>query len=384
MARRSLTTLSWAVYLGCSWTWCIGMFLPVLMVRDYGLAGWFVFAIPNVVGAAAMGWMLAKPGHSEQIVDEHHSACVGFSAITLAFHAFFLSWLAIRIIPLTWCIAAVAAGSAMAMIARHRRSIDWVLAWVVLAISLIVLAYGLAHPRISETKGLKDAGDLVWLGPVCLFGFSLCPYLDLTFHQAKQATTPAGGRVAFTLGFAVFFLPMIYLTLLYEGDIVHGANYGSFGPVGLRTWVALHMAAQTGFTWMAHLRAQPKLRRGDSSIWIIAALIALAASIIVWVPSLEQFQQSHFEMLTGEAIYRIFMAFYGLVFPAYVWLCIIPGRSVKAWIAAVLVAAPMFWLGFIVGTMWWLGLGLVVVLGAKVFAWWIPEPRMYMRGSDRQ
>ena len=48
----------WAAYLACSWTWCIGMFLPVLLVRDYGVWGWIVFAVPNVLGAAAMGWVL--------------------------------------------------------------------------------------------------------------------------------------------------------------------------------------------------------------------------------------------------------------------------------------------------------------------------------------
>src|SRR5947199_7998526 len=106
-------TLSWAAYLACSWTWCIGMFLPVLLVRDYGLGGWFVFAIPNVIGAAAMGWVLARPGASERLSTEHRTACVAFSAITLAFHAFFLAWLALRVIPLPWCFAAVAAGSAL-------------------------------------------------------------------------------------------------------------------------------------------------------------------------------------------------------------------------------------------------------------------------------
>ncbi|MBV8780683.1 MAG: hypothetical protein JO353_04735, partial [Phycisphaerae bacterium] len=50
--------LGWAIFLGVSWTWCIGMYLPVLLVRDYGFWGWVVFAIPNVVGAAAMGWTI--------------------------------------------------------------------------------------------------------------------------------------------------------------------------------------------------------------------------------------------------------------------------------------------------------------------------------------
>jgi hypothetical protein len=376
MGTDFMAPMSWAAYLACSWTWCIGMFLPVLLVRDYGLGGWFVFAIPNVIGAGAMGWVLARPGASERIVAEHRSACVAFSAITLAFHAFFLSWLAVRIIPLPWCIAAVAAGSALAVVLRSKRSIDLALAWIVLAVSVIVLVHGLQHYSISERRGLKDARDLLWLAPVCAFGFALCPYLDLTFHRAKQSTNPAGGKIAFGVGFGVFFLAMIVLTLLYEGDIVWDGR-GSFGAAGLRTWVALHIAAQAGFTWMVHLRAQPPMRKRDVPIWSIAAILAIAAGVIVWVPQLQDFQLRHSQMLTGEAIYRIFMSFYGLVFPAYVWICMTPvggvapgptRRALTVCAIAVAIAAPMFWMGFIVGQMFWLLPGLVVVLLARFMA----------------
>src|SRR4051812_32860256 len=77
--------LGWAVYLATSWTWCIGMFLPVLLVRDYGTWGWFVFALPNVVGAAAMGWILRTREQSVRIVDQHRFACLAFSFVTITF-----------------------------------------------------------------------------------------------------------------------------------------------------------------------------------------------------------------------------------------------------------------------------------------------------------
>ena len=32
--------LGLAIYLGISWTWCIGMFLPVLLGADYGFWAW--------------------------------------------------------------------------------------------------------------------------------------------------------------------------------------------------------------------------------------------------------------------------------------------------------------------------------------------------------
>src|SRR6476661_4754696 len=68
--------LGWAAYLGMSWTWCIGMFLPVLLVRDYGFWGWLVFAVPNVVGAAAMGWVMNSRHRSQRVIDSHRLALV--------------------------------------------------------------------------------------------------------------------------------------------------------------------------------------------------------------------------------------------------------------------------------------------------------------------
>ena len=49
-ARREAGPIGWAAFLASSWTWCIGMFLPVLMIRDYGGWGWAVFALPNILG----------------------------------------------------------------------------------------------------------------------------------------------------------------------------------------------------------------------------------------------------------------------------------------------------------------------------------------------
>ena len=84
--------LLWAIFLGVSWTWCIGMFLPVLLVRDYGVWGFVVFAIPNVLGAAVMGWTVRSPQHSESLVAAHRDACRGFSLVTIAFQVYFAGW----------------------------------------------------------------------------------------------------------------------------------------------------------------------------------------------------------------------------------------------------------------------------------------------------
>jgi hypothetical protein len=69
------------------------MFLPVLLVRDFGLGGFVVFAIPNILGAAGMGWVLRHEGASERLLVRHLAACFWFSRITVAFQFFFLGWM---------------------------------------------------------------------------------------------------------------------------------------------------------------------------------------------------------------------------------------------------------------------------------------------------
>src|SRR5438105_14205353 len=87
-----LRAVLWAIFLACSWTWCIGMFLPVLLVRDYGVWGWVVFAVPNVIGAAAMGWTVRDAEHSRRLVGAHRLAADSFSWVTIAFQMFILLW----------------------------------------------------------------------------------------------------------------------------------------------------------------------------------------------------------------------------------------------------------------------------------------------------
>src|SRR5947209_11222754 len=82
----------WAFFLACSWTWCIGMFLPVLLVRNWGIWAWIVFAVPNIIGAAAMGLVISSRQQSENILINHRTAIAVFSLITIAFHIYFVYW----------------------------------------------------------------------------------------------------------------------------------------------------------------------------------------------------------------------------------------------------------------------------------------------------
>jgi hypothetical protein len=346
--------LAWAVFLGTSWTWCIGMYLPVLLLRDLGIGGFLVFAIPNVLGAAAMGWVLRSADQSKTMLSAHWPAAAAFSVVTIAFHAFFIVWI-VRPLAGIWMWPAIGAALIVFELCVSRREAGKLLAAILtLAVSLAAIIWSIhisAVPHIASrsANGLPTM-DVAFLAPVCLFGFFLCPYLDLTFHRARQALEPTQARLAFTLGFAVVFLLLILFTAGYSGWLI-GPAEGAIAAI-----LAMHFIAQCGLTITLH--AQILLnsggKRGPLAIVLVVAVAMAAALGFVGGSS-------------SETIYRVFMGFYGLVFPAYVLLCVIPPRcSLPRMIIAVVLAAPMFWMGFIEREMIWLSPGVAIPLLAKV------------------
>jgi hypothetical protein len=385
--RDWLTTLGWAAYLACSWTWCIGMFLPVLLVRDFGIWGFVVFAVPNVLGAAAMGWVLGSE-QSRSMVSRHARACHAFSIVTIAFQGFFL-WSMLGSDVLSRSVGPAAAGAAQVLMmalliwfvmpgARpHRFGGVRALAmgvWVVSAACLL-LAWRHGALRFEAFPAGSMSRDLVWVSPVCLFGFGLCPYLDLTFHRTRQDLSAAGARRAFALGFGAFFVLMILGTLGYASlaaAVLEDPNY-ALPRLGVAL-IAIHMTVQLLFTIFVHVQQLSRFPARTIAYESLGAAVVLFT--VLFFTSLSYNEMRHNAFSTWEVQYRIFMAFYGLVFPAYVWLCMIPTRDghsgpsrgkVRVWLFAVGVAAPMFWMGFIERQTWWLAPGLFVVLAARLF-----------------
>jgi hypothetical protein len=62
------------------------------------------------------------------------------------------------------------------------------------------------------------------------------------------------------------------------------------------------------------------------------------------------------------------MGFYGLIFPAYLWICMkgVPRRSIAVFAITVVACAPMFWLGFMEEKMLWLIPGVALLLLARL------------------
>jgi len=375
--------LGWGAYLASSWTWCIGMFLPVLLIRDYGWAAWAVFALPNVIGAAAMGWTVRSADHSRALVAAHGPAMLLFSLVTRAFQWFFaaaLVRLAIEGGVAPQVLAPLAAGVLLVRgAARVSGALRWAgVAFLLLSATLFLIGAMLAGWTFPAPAGVDAVSGqlgqlpLLWLGLSCIFGFALCPYLDLTFHRARQETGSRSG-VAFGVGFGVFFLTMILITPTYAG--LAWALSGTAGVL-----VAAHIMGQLSFTQEVHdVEASTPaawtgpLERakgfGPELLSVAGFLIGpIAFALTVMLPS--DSPQAGFE--TG---YRVFMGAYAVLFPAYVWICAMPTwanprrpttRAVVAWLVVCTAATPMFMLAFLDGEMWQIGPALVVLLVGRL------------------
>lgn len=361
--------LGWGFYVACSWTWVIGMYLPVLLVRDYGFWGWVAFAVPNILGAAAVGWVFRQGDAARRFAVRHATATLVFSLVTVSFQIFVMLWLLPRL--LGWQAAAlvlpvllisVTAASWRTLSSRKIALAVWLLS------AGLMLLLGLGEIlQAPPSAGIEPTWHLVGLAPVCVLGFLLCPYLDLTFLHARASTTAGQSRIAFGVGFGVFFLAMIVFTLLYALPLAQGWIAGA-----ARWMLSLHMAMQIGFTIAAHLDRVSDVpgeatTSADERKGILPALIAfLLISVVLAMAALQgDFAgASLFDRSPGEWIYRCYMGCYGLLFPAYVLIIAIGGASLRAWLLTCLAAAPFFAVAFLGGMMPLGAAGVAIVIAA--------------------
>lgn len=369
--------LTWAVYLAVSWTWCVGMFLPILLLQDYGMTGFVLFAITNVVGAAAMGWMLRTRSVSAALCSQHAGAIALFSIATIAFHLFFVWYLSQSgwVSGGWWPWITIGVFSVAAFSGLHSRNPAEMLSPLILSNVVIAFSfYAGIEVKIEPVDPRPFFGipAIWWLAPVLAFGFFFCPYLDATFHRARQNVDGAGAKIAFGVGFGVFFFAMILFTLCYSGVLM---GIASAAPYVL-TAIVLHMIVQSGYTVGLHVRetvaVQMGPRKAETGGGVVALLLIGLLGAAVFLIKLNV--TSNISPVF-EAGYRMFMSAYGLFFPAYVWVVMIPMRReqrdptakhLAVWLVACAIAAPAYWMGFLEKQEVWLGPGLLVVLAARL------------------
>ena len=377
--------LLWACFLGCSWTWVIGMFLPIMLLRDYGLWGWVAFAVPNVIGSAAMGTVLRTPAASWNIVQKHPTAMRWFAAVTIAYHLYVVFWLfgllwAALLCVLPWIV----------MNAVQRQKIGGWLPWI--SVGVAVVSWGCFSMASRLDGAWMDVGfsaeadlfasrltplDLWLLAPGFVGGFLLCPYMDPTFHRARYSTSIGTGRLAFLLGFGVVFGSMIVFSLMYAGLLRPLIGGGDTSWIASPWWVILgiHFAVQIAFSISAHSReffTDSFAKAGRSTDVLVFLLIV---GLTVWGVVARTQDVMVAGLTLGEAGYRLFLLVYGVVFPAYVLICMIPtrrrgvGLTSRRWVfaGASLLGMPMGIAGLILGqSAWLLGLYAALLMGRLV------------------
>ena len=358
--------LAWACFLGSSWTWVIGMVVPALFVRDYGWMGFVAFALPNVLGAAAMGFVLKDARASSDITRRHQDMCLRFSDVTIAYHAFVMSWLWSRL--LGWPIVIGGLGLALFFwLLVQRRSATRTAAVIVSVTSLMlfVVSWLTDHAWAGLWQDAPRMGtmDLLLFAPAAAMGFLLCPYLDLTFHRVRQSTDPQTGQRAFAIGFGGIFLCMILFSLVYLWVILTltGSDASTYdGSTLLWSILAIHLTLQSAFTLAVHAR-EITVRRGTPELFRIGVMVC--AGLLLGSIALSAGTRA-FGLTLGEVFYRCFLLAYGLPFPAYVLLCMIPTRRpiagrtrVIVWLIATLVSLPFGYHAFMADT----HAGLIVV-----------------------
>jgi hypothetical protein len=350
------------------------MYLPRIMLERHGWAGFLVFMIPNVLGCAALGYVLRTPERAEAIITRHRRWAMAFSAVTIAYHAFFAVFLAVRLLPEDAASTSTGAGLAAGLV-LGLGAVGWGLSrlgdrgWLVLSaitwsLSLLVLGVlATRESRLPEVPGVLNGVELASIAPVTILGFLLCPYLDLTFLRAHRGSA---GTHAFGVFGLTFALMLVLTCVLWFTD----------RPV-LGPWALLHLGIQGAFTVGAHLRELATHARGPAVVragwmagpFLVGLAFALAAAAGAG------------PAVIGEDTYMRFLAFYGLLFPAVVLMLVAvpialpnaPRHTLSVLVACGLLA-PFMEAGFIGRVP---GATLPVAAAAAVFAIvrWRRRPR---------
>lgn len=392
--RGPLAAVLWGAFLGCSWTWVIGMILPALLLRDYGLYGWFVFAVPNVLGAALMGLVLFRPQWSVNIVRNHRVACQNFTVITVAYHLFVIAWLFSKLFGLAAVpMLVVAVGLCATFGLRNRNSAMLFVSAAVAIVSWGCFSWATKAPGAWDlatwtwpTEGVNrlTKTDLLWFAPCALFGFALCPYLDLTFHRARINTSPGTGVGAFFIGFGLVFCSMIIFSICYGAKLlpfIHGEEDAKLEGIWL-VLLAIHLTLQAGFTVTVHVREMMEDKKANIPWLVTLGGVAILLGLFARISVLPEHRITG-GLTWGEAGYRLFLVFYGTVLPGYVFLVMVPrlrgplskvGNDIRIFIYSVVcgLSLAFAWVGFTMGQSHMIPILFAVFIAGRVAIELIP------------
>lgn len=306
MSGLPLPRIRTGLALATSWTWCIGMFAPIVIGRMFGWWGIVAFAVPNILGCALFGYLRSR-ARSRAETRDHAWAMAAFSVATVAYQVYFAGWIGGP--PLaesmgaglpdatTWMSGGVfVAAAALSLLPRAALWNLAALAWVASAATFAFLPWGAMHGLPADADW--SVGQLALVLPTIAFGFMLSPNLDLTFHRGRQMAADDRRPVEFAVFGGAFGLMLVLTTcyLLSPNGLVLAA-------------VRAHILVQLVLTSAMHLSelravAIPRFWRHASLVG--AGVVGLVAALAA----------------PGESTYLRFLGLYGLLFPAYAALAL--------------------------------------------------------------
>lgn len=344
MTNRALPTIGWGIFCAASWTWCIGMFLPFVLLGQFGWPGFLAFLIPNVIGCAAFGYVLT-PARQQFVRQRCAGVCLWFSLATMAYQAFFAGWMLAPSVAFGVVVVAI-------LLAGSFGDRGWVrLAVIVTAASAVCIGWNFfsgdgAQSTIQlPASGTNPPESLLGLIPVIALGFIACPYLDLTFHRALEKSP---SRHAFLVFGIVFGSTLFGVASFWDLK----ANGPTITFALLSLW-----AIQLCFTIGAHAReVRPRWRL--AGIWVVLLGLALG-----WITRFAADDTLGDFLGGGEATYLRMLVLYGLVFPFFLLFRL---RKIPDWLGWLAIAAclPFYELGFMQNRtdMLFVPIGLIFVL----------------------
>jgi hypothetical protein len=370
-----LRTIGWGLFCTSSWTWCIGMWLPVIVIYRWGWPGFWAFAISNIIGCTLMGYVVGSRSRSEQLVKDHRGAMRWFSIFTIAFQLF---WVSAVFGQMGWFFglpnpAAMLLAPLVVLLLgglATRMSLD---RWLIFALCAFLFAVGIfvtvGTGSFEQISGTGERAEIELWGtvPIIFLGFLLSPYLDLTFHRARRETPSPHS-------FAVFggtFLIVLLLVAACYG-IINPTLHTPATSATLVALISLFWLMQVIFTIGAHLRElnttnAPSPNRWGSTRRLLC--VAVLAMPITWLAmSMHDDVPNDWHWLLEDHYLR-FLGFYGLLVPAWVLAFMGPRRpatrSTGAFVAlaiAIAISMPMADQGMIRTASWWILTAVVIVV----------------------
>jgi hypothetical protein len=384
------------------------MYLPAILLRNWGWPGFWVFAIFNVLGCAGFGYLCSRE-RSERLCSQHSGAMMAFSAVTVAYQVFFVCFVVTQLrgeagsspLPVTWFAGFGAIAAGLIISASPDRWWPWLGAIASAASYATWIALGTDRLGVAPATGTETRISLMLAVPIIAFGFLLCPWLDLSFHRARQA---APSVHAFGV-FGLTFFPIILMT----------AAYGATGRLDPTAPILTHLATQLIFTIAVHFRelrlntcgapvpvpyhgvasTDPTPVRTEQASMPVPSSDrsspALAPGTKRWAllgPSIAGIVVAELcghDLASLETIYLLFLGCYGLVFPAYVLLFVplkptailglrpwpLTRRAILLFGVLIALLAPLCAAGFIRLQTWMLPIALVSVIAAAFSSNWL-------------